>query len=79
MTRPGDPADTDRRCGTGKIDAMAVAVFLAIGLVAGWLASLLVGGGGLLRYIIIGVIGCIRRRLPAERARREARHRQSRC
>ncbi|MFM1814710.1 MAG: hypothetical protein RLZ98_1405 [Pseudomonadota bacterium] len=32
-------------------------IFLAIGLVAGWLASLVVGGGGLLRYMVIGVIG----------------------
>lgn len=32
-------------------------VFLLIGLVAGWLASLVVGGGGLLRYLVVGVIG----------------------
>lgn len=30
---------------------------LGIGLVAGWLASFIVGGGGLLRYIVTGVIG----------------------
>lgn len=34
-----------------------ILIFLAIGLVAGWLASLVVGGGGLLRNIIVGVIG----------------------
>ena len=28
-----------------------------IGLVAGWLASIVVGGGGLVRYIITGLIG----------------------
>ena len=28
-----------------------------IGIVAGWLASLVVGGGGLLRYLVTGVIG----------------------
>lgn len=32
-------------------------IFLAIGLVAGWLAGLLLGGGGLLRNLIVGVIG----------------------
>jgi uncharacterized membrane protein YeaQ/YmgE (transglycosylase-associated protein family) len=32
-------------------------IFLAIGLVAGWLASLILGGGGLLRNLIVGVIG----------------------
>jgi uncharacterized membrane protein YeaQ/YmgE (transglycosylase-associated protein family) len=32
-------------------------IFLGIGLVAGWLASLVLGGGGLLRNLIVGVIG----------------------
>lgn len=32
-------------------------IFLAIGLVAGWLASIILGGGGLLRNLIVGVIG----------------------
>ena len=32
-------------------------VFLVIGVAAGFLASLVVGGGGLLRYLITGVIG----------------------
>ena len=35
----------------------ALLVFLAIGLVAGWLASKLLGGGGLIRNLIVGVIG----------------------
>lgn len=34
-----------------------ILVTLAIGIVAGWLASLVVGGAGLLRYLITGVIG----------------------
>lgn len=34
-----------------------IVVTIVIGLVAGWLASLVVGGGGLLRYIITGIIG----------------------
>ena len=32
-------------------------IFLAIGLVAGTLAGLVLGGGGLLRNLIVGVIG----------------------
>jgi len=39
------------------MDIKALLVFLAVGAVAGLLASLIVGGGGLLYYIIIGVIG----------------------
>jgi uncharacterized membrane protein YeaQ/YmgE (transglycosylase-associated protein family) len=35
----------------------AIVIFLVIGLVAGWLASLIVGGGGLLTYLLSGVIG----------------------
>lgn len=38
-------------------DTKALVVFLLIGLVAGWLASFVVGGGGLIRYLISGVIG----------------------
>lgn len=38
-------------------DITALLIFLAIGLVAGWLASLILGGGGLLRNLIVGVIG----------------------
>lgn len=40
-----------------KIDNKALVVLLLIGVVAGFLASLLVGGGGLIRYMITGVIG----------------------
>jgi uncharacterized membrane protein YeaQ/YmgE (transglycosylase-associated protein family) len=38
-------------------DAKALVVFLLIGLVAGFLASIIVGGGGLVRYLITGVLG----------------------
>jgi uncharacterized membrane protein YeaQ/YmgE (transglycosylase-associated protein family) len=41
----------------GNVDARGIVIFLLIGLVAGWLASLVVGGGGLIRYIITGVLG----------------------
>lgn len=32
-------------------------VMAATGLVAGWLAGLLLGGGGLIRNLIVGIIG----------------------
>lgn len=38
-------------------DITPIIVFLAMGLLAGWLASLVLGGGGLLRNLIVGVIG----------------------
>ena len=34
-----------------------IVIFLVVGLVAGWLASWIVGGGGLLTYLISGVLG----------------------
>ncbi|MBX9589107.1 MAG: GlsB/YeaQ/YmgE family stress response membrane protein [Hyphomonadaceae bacterium] len=37
---------------TQQLITMAV-----VGIVAGWLASLVVGGGGLLRYLITGILG----------------------
>jgi len=40
-----------------KMDAKAIIVFLLIGLVAGWLASFVVGGGGLIKYLVWGVLG----------------------
>lgn len=39
------------------MDTKALLIFLAVGAVAGFLASLIVGGGGLVYYLIIGVIG----------------------
>ena len=48
MTPPADIAN---------IDLTALLIFLGIGLVAGWLASLILGGGGLLRNLVVGVIG----------------------
>jgi uncharacterized membrane protein YeaQ/YmgE (transglycosylase-associated protein family) len=39
------------------VDITALLIFLVIGLVAGWLASLVLGGGGLVRNLIVGVIG----------------------
>jgi Transglycosylase associated protein. len=40
-----------------SIGMQELLIFLAIGLVAGWLAGLLLGGGGLIRNLIVGVIG----------------------
>lgn len=42
-----------------NLSLSGVLVALAIGLVAGWLASLVVGGGGLLKYIIWGLLGSV--------------------
>lgn len=38
-------------------DKRAVAAQLGVGLAAGWLASWIVGGSGLLRYAITGLVG----------------------
>lgn len=38
-------------------DTQALVVMALIGLVAGWLASIVVGGGGLVQYLLSGVIG----------------------
>ena len=40
-----------------SMDTKALVIFLLIGLVAGFLASIVVGGGGLIRYLISGVLG----------------------
>jgi uncharacterized membrane protein YeaQ/YmgE (transglycosylase-associated protein family) len=40
-----------------SVGATELLIFLGIGLVAGWLAGLVLGGGGLLRNLIVGVIG----------------------
>ena len=39
------------------IDKRALAAQIGIGVVAGWLASWLVGGTGLLRYVLTGLVG----------------------
>lgn len=39
------------------MDARFLIIMQVIGVVAGWLASFVVGGGGLIRYLITGVIG----------------------
>ncbi|WP_162653871.1 GlsB/YeaQ/YmgE family stress response membrane protein [Lentilitoribacter sp. Alg239-R112] len=39
------------------MDTQSLIIFLAVGVAAGFLASFIVGGGGLIRYLITGVIG----------------------
>ncbi len=39
------------------MDSKALAVMLIVGVIAGFLASFVVGGGGLIRYLITGIIG----------------------
>jgi uncharacterized membrane protein YeaQ/YmgE (transglycosylase-associated protein family) len=39
------------------LDKRAIAAQIGIGAVAGWLASWIVGGSGLLQYVITGLIG----------------------
>ncbi len=41
-----------------NVETRTLVIFLIIGLIAGFVASLLVGGGGgILRYLLTGVIG----------------------
>ncbi|WP_428642916.1 GlsB/YeaQ/YmgE family stress response membrane protein [Roseibium sp.] len=39
------------------MDVKAILIWVVIGILAGWLASVVVGGGGLIRYLITGLIG----------------------
>ena len=39
------------------MDWKALAIWAVIGIIAGWLASLIVGGGGLIRYLLTGIAG----------------------
>lgn len=55
MAKPVPPVDIPFVSG----DIAQVAIFLGIGLLAGWIASLLLGGGGLVRNLIVGVLGAV--------------------
>ena len=39
------------------MDSKALITWIVIGILAGFLASFVVGGGGLIRYLITGLIG----------------------
>jgi uncharacterized membrane protein YeaQ/YmgE (transglycosylase-associated protein family) len=41
------------------LDAQTVVIILVVGLVAGWLASFVVGGHGAARYLVTGLLGAI--------------------
>jgi uncharacterized membrane protein YeaQ/YmgE (transglycosylase-associated protein family) len=53
----GIPQKVEGEVAMGRMDTRSLVIFLVIGLVAGFLASLVVGGGGLITYLISGVIG----------------------
>lgn len=39
------------------MDARNIIIALIMGLAAGWLASWIVGGGGIIQYLVSGIIG----------------------
>lgn len=41
----------------GNMDTRSILIFLAIGLLAGFLAGLVVGGGNILMYLVWGILG----------------------
>lgn len=41
----------------GNMDTRSILIFLGIGLLAGFLAGLIVGGGNILMYLVWGVLG----------------------
>lgn len=54
--KPPIRIEVDREA-LAAIDKRTVAAQVGIGLAAGWLASWVVGGSGLIRYVITGLIG----------------------
>ena len=40
-------------------EVTSLIIFLLTGLAAGWIASLVLGGKGLVRYLVVGVIGAL--------------------
>jgi uncharacterized membrane protein YeaQ/YmgE (transglycosylase-associated protein family) len=42
-----------------ELDKRAIAAQIGIGIVAGWMASWLVGGTGLLQYVLTGIVGSL--------------------
>ena len=60
-----------------NLDAQQLIIWAIIGIVAGWLASVVVGGGGgLLRYLITGLIGAFVGGFVLQRGGLEAQPRQ---
>lgn len=42
-----------------RIEVRDIVVWVVIGLIAGWLASFVVGGGGIVAYVLSGLLGSI--------------------
>ena len=40
-----------------NFNTQQLVIMAIVGIIAGWLASLVVGGGGILRYLITGILG----------------------
>jgi len=40
-------------------EVTSLVIFLLTGLAAGWIASLVLGGKGLVRYLVVGVVGAV--------------------
>jgi uncharacterized membrane protein YeaQ/YmgE (transglycosylase-associated protein family) len=40
-------------------DAQTIVIIAVVGLIAGWLASFVVGGYGAVRYLVTGLLGAI--------------------
>ena len=40
-------------------EVTSLVIFLLTGLAAGWIASLVLGGKGLVRYLVVGVVGAL--------------------
>lgn len=45
------------RTNMGQMDTRSILIFLGIGLLAGFLAGLVVGGGNILLYLVWGIVG----------------------
>ena len=41
------------------MDVKAILIWVAIGILAGWLASVVVGGGGFLGSLVVGLVGAL--------------------
>jgi len=54
--KPPIRIEVDREA-LAALDRRALAAQLGVGLAAGWLASWIVGGSGLIRYVVTGLIG----------------------
>lgn len=54
MDHPIPPGDIGM-----SAEVTSLVIFLLTGLAAGWIASLVLGGKGLVRYLVVGVIGAV--------------------